>query len=103
MITLPNGHVHKEIRTFATTITGLLALADWLASQQVSHVCIERTGVYWRPVFNILEATCTVILVNAQHIKAVPGRKTDMNDAMWIADLALRADQGELRPRGAAA
>src|SRR2546421_3808586 len=87
LITLLNGKVHKEVRTFATTTAGLLALADWLASQQVSHVSIESTGVYWRPVFNILEATCTVILVNAQHIKAVPGRKTDVRDSEWLAEL----------------
>ena len=65
MITLLHGRVRKETRTFATTTAGLLALADWLDSEQVSHVSIESTGVYWRPVFNILEATCTVILVNA--------------------------------------
>lgn len=87
MITLPNGQVSKQVRTFATTTAGLLALADWLASEQVSHVAIESTGVYWRPVFNILEAVCTVILVNAQHIKAVPGRKTDVRDSEWLADL----------------
>src|SRR5947209_15395214 len=87
MITLLSGQVHKEVRTFATTTAGLLALADWLESQQVTHVSIESTGVYWRPVFNILEAICTVILVNAQHIKAVPGRKTDVRDSEWLADL----------------
>src|SRR2546421_4074333 len=87
MITLLNGQMHKEIRTFATTTAGLLALADWLESQQVTHVAIESTGVYWRPVFNILEAICTVILVNAQHIKAVPGRKTDVRDSEWLAEL----------------
>ncbi len=87
MITLLTGQVQKQVRTFATTTAGLLALADWLASQQVTHVAIESTGVYWRPVFNILEATCTVILVNAQHIKAVPGRKTDVRDSEWLAEL----------------
>src|SRR5437667_9106519 len=75
MLTAANGHVSKQIRTFVTTTAGLLALADWLSGQQVTHVAIESTGVYWRPVFNILEAVCTVILVNAQHVKAVPGRK----------------------------
>lgn len=87
MLTSPGGQVHKQLRPFATTTSGLLALADWLSSQQVSHVSIESTGVYWRPVFNILEAVCTVILVNAQHIKAVPGRKTDVRDSEWLADL----------------
>ena len=87
MITSPTGKVNKDVRTFATTTTGLLALADWLSSQQVTHVSIESTGVYWSPVFNILEAVCTVNLVNAQHIKAVPGRKTDVRDSEWLADL----------------
>jgi transposase len=87
MITLLTGQVIKQVRTFATTTAGLLALADWLSSQQVTHVAIESTGVYWRPVFNILEAICTVILVNAQHIKAVPGRKTDVRDSEWLAEL----------------
>src|SRR5216684_1887484 len=87
MITLLTGQVHKEVRTFATTTAGLLALADWLSSHEVTHVAIESTGVYWRPVFNILEASCTVILVNAQHIKAVPGRKTDVRDSEWLAEL----------------
>jgi transposase len=87
MLTLLDGQMHKEIRTFATTTAGLLALADWLESQQVTHVAIESTGVYWRPVFNILEAICTVILVNAQHTKAVPGHKTDVRDSEWLAQL----------------
>ncbi len=87
LLTAPNGKVQKQFRTFATTTTELLALADWLSAQQVSHVSIESTGVYWRPIFNILEAVCTVILVNAQHIKAVPGRKTDVRDSEWLADL----------------
>jgi transposase len=87
LLTASTGVVSKQVRTFATTTAGLLALADWLSSQQVTHVAIESTGVYWRPVFNILEAVCTVILVNAQHIKAVPGRKTDVRDSEWLADL----------------
>ena len=87
MLTAANGQVHKQVRTFATTTVGLLALADWLEGQQVTHVAIDSTGVYWRPVFNILVAVCTVILVNAQHIKAVPGRKTDVRDSEWLADL----------------
>ncbi len=87
LLLLANGTVSKQVRTFATTTVGLLALADWLESQQVTHVAIESTGVYWRPVFNILEAVCTVILVNAQHIKAVPGHKTDVRDSEWLADL----------------
>jgi transposase len=87
MLTLLTGEVRKQIRTFATTTQGLLALADWLTSQQVTHVAMESTGIYWRPVFNILEGAFTVILVNAQHMKAVPGRKTDVKDSEWLADL----------------
>jgi transposase len=87
LITSADGQVHKQARTVATTTAGLLALADWLATLQVSHVALESTGIYWRPVFNLLEAGHTIILVNAQHMRAVPGRKTDMKDAEWIADL----------------
>ena len=65
----------------------LLALADWLKALEVTHVAIESTGVFWKPVFNLLEADCEVALVNAQHMKAVPGRKTDVKDSEWIADL----------------
>jgi transposase len=75
LITLGDGQVHKQVRTFATTTAGLLALADWLASLQISHLAMESTGMYWRPVFNLLEEGRTIILVNAQHMKAVPGRK----------------------------
>jgi transposase len=77
----------QETRTFGTMTKDLLALADWLAAWQVTHVAMESTGVYWRPVYNVLEETFTVLVVNARHIKAVPGRKTDMKDAEWIADL----------------
>jgi transposase len=65
----------------------LLALADWLQEEQVTHVAMESTGVYWKPVWNMLEGQVTVVLVNAQHIKAVPGRKTDTKDCQWIAEL----------------
>ena len=77
----------KEIRTFATMTDELLQLGDWLSSVGCTHVAIESTGVYWKPVFNILEGLLTVILVNARHIKAVPGRKTDVRDCEWLADL----------------
>ncbi len=77
----------KEIRTFATMTDELLQLGDWLSSVGCTHVAIESTGVYWKPVFNILEGLVTVILVNARHIKAVPGRKTDVRDCEWLADL----------------
>jgi transposase len=87
LLTAPSGKISREVRTFATTTASLLALCDWVTSQGVTHVAMESTGVYWRPVFNILEGHCEVILVNAQHMKAVPGHKTDIKDSEWIADL----------------
>lgn len=83
----PSGDWQQATRTFATMTSDLLALSDWLTNQGVSHVALESTGEYWKPVFNILETNFEVVLVNAQHIKAVPGRKTDVNDAEWLADL----------------
>lgn len=87
MVTLLNGQVSKQVRTFPTPTAGLLALVDWLTSQQVTHVAMESTGIYWRPVFNLLEGAFSVILVNAEHMKAVPGRKTDVKDREWLAEL----------------
>src|SRR5450631_3483615 len=87
LITSATGKVSKQVRTFATTTAKLQQLVDWLISQQVTHVAMESTGVYWRPVFNLLEGHCEVILVNAQHMKAVPGHKSDVKDSEWIADL----------------
>lgn len=78
---------HQETRTFGTMTQDLLALADWLTSKGVTHVAMESTGEFWKPVFNLLEASFTVFVVNAQHIKTVAGRKTDVKDAEWIADL----------------
>ena len=78
---------HKEIRTFNTMTADLLELADWLTAQGVTHVALESTGVYWKAPWNILESSFTLLLVNAQHIKQVPGRKTDVRDCEWIADL----------------
>jgi transposase len=77
----------QEIRTFGTMTVDVLALSDWLLACGCTHVAIESTGDYWKPVFNIVEATCEVLLVNAQHVKAVPGRKTDVKDAAWLAEL----------------
>ena len=77
----------KEIRTFSTMTADLLALADWLQEAGCTHVAMESTGVYWRPVYNLLEGQFELLVVNAQHIKAVPGRKTDVKDATWIAEL----------------
>ena len=81
------GRAQKEVRTFSTMTQDLLALRDWLAAYGVTHVAMESTGVYWKPVYNLLEHDFGILLVNAAHIKAVPGRKTDVRDCEWIADL----------------
>jgi transposase len=91
----PAGKPTKEIRTFGTMTEDLLALSDWLASEGVTHVAMESTGVYWKPIYNLLEGSFELLLANARHIKAVPGRKTDVRDCEWIADL-LR--HGLLKP-----
>jgi transposase len=85
----PNGQGDwgQEIRTFGTMTVDVLTLSDWLLACGCTHVAIESTGDYWKPVFNILEGICEVILVNAQHVKAVPGRKTDVKDAARLAEL----------------
>lgn len=77
----------NEVRTFATTTRQLIELSDWLGSHGCTHVAMEATGVYWKPVWHLLEAQFELVLANAQHIRNVPGRKTDVNDATWIADL----------------
>lgn len=77
----------KETKSFATMTDDLLQLADWLASQRVTHIAMESTGPYWKPIYNLLETEFALVLGNAQHIKIVPGRKTDVKDAEWIADL----------------
>jgi transposase len=79
--------VTYEHRTVSTTTRGLLELAEWLAAHGCTHVAMEATGVYWKPVWHVLEEPFTLILANAMHIRNVPGRKSDMNDATWIADL----------------
>jgi transposase len=81
------GGLLKETRSFGTMTADLLALSDWLLSHRVTHVAMESTGEYWKPIFNILENNFEVILVNAQHMSKVPGHKTDVSDAEWIADL----------------
>ncbi len=83
----PKGKPQKEIRTFSTMTHDLLALAAWLTTKGITHVAMESTGEYWKPIYNLLEGSFTVLVVNAQHIKTVPGRKTDVKDAEWIADL----------------
>jgi transposase len=87
LVTAPDGTVQRTVRTFGTMTADLLALNDWLNAQQVEQVALESTGVYWRPVFNLLEADHPILLVNAQHLKRVPGHKTDVKDAEWLADL----------------
>jgi transposase len=83
----PDGNCTQEVRTFSTMTAGLLELSDWLAGEGGTHVAMESTGVYGKPVFHILEDRFTTWLVNAQHIKRVPGRKTDVKDCEWIAQL----------------
>jgi transposase len=79
--------LRQQTRTFGTTTDALLDLCDWLSTSGVTHVAMESTGVYWKPIWNILEGQFQILLVNAQHIKQVPGRKTDVKDAEWIAQL----------------
>jgi transposase len=90
-----NGHKEPAIATFGTTTPELLQLRDWLREGGCTHVAMESTGEYWKPVYYLLEGHVELLLVNARHIKAVPGRKTDVKDAEWLADL-LR--HGLLRP-----
>src|SRR5918992_1621024 len=78
---------HAETRTFGTMTRDVLALADWLTACGVTHVAMESTGVYWKPIYNILEGNFTLLVVNAQHLKAVPGRKTDVKDDEWLSQL----------------
>jgi transposase len=81
------GKPTKQVRTFGTMTVDLEALAAWLRAAAVTHVAMEATGVYWQPIYNLLEDEFTLLLANARHIKAVPGRKTDVRDCEWIADL----------------
>jgi transposase len=83
----PDGKPVKEIRTFGTMTCDVLALGDWLSAGGVTHAAMESTGVYWKPLYNLLEASFTLLLANAAHIKQVPGRKSDVRDCEWIADL----------------
>jgi transposase len=87
LITHPDGTLQREVRTFSTMTADLLLLSDWLETLRVQIVALESTGVFWQPVFNLLEDGRTMVLVNPQHIKAVPGRKTDVKDSEWLADL----------------
>src|SRR3979409_1019729 len=89
--------VTKDVKTFDTTTKGLLALSDWLSAYGVTHVAMEATGVYWRPVWNVLSASdeFTLTVANAAHVKNVPGRKTDVSDTDWMVDLHAH---GLIRP-----
>ena len=83
-----DGKITREVRRFETTTSGLLLLLAWLTEMGCTHVAMEATGVYWKPVWNILsDGDFELVLANAAHIKNVPGRKTDVSDAAWIADL----------------
>jgi transposase len=82
-----DGVLTQEVRTFGTMTADLLSLSDWLLEAGCTHVAMESTGVYWKPIYNLLEGTFTLLLVNAQHLKRVPGRKTDVSDSEWIAQL----------------
>ena len=90
-----SGQPRRQVRTFGTLTDELQQLSGWLSEHGVTHVAMESTGSYWKPIFNVLEESFELLLVNAQHLKAVPGRKTDVKDAEWIADL-LR--HGLLKP-----
>ncbi len=83
----PTGKPAKEVRSFGTMTDDLLRLADWLAAAGCTHVAMESTGVDWKPVWNLLEGQFDLLLANARHVKAVPGRKTDAKDCEWLADL----------------
>jgi transposase len=87
LIVLKNGRVQKQVRTFGTTTRELMGLREWLLSESCTHVAMESTGVYWKPIYAILEGAFEIVVANAQHVKKVPGRKTDVKDAEWIADL----------------
>ena len=85
---MANGTVKREVRTFGTTTKDLLALSEGLARQECTHIAMEATGVYWKPVWHVLsDGDFSLVLANAGHVKNVPGRKTDVNDATWLADL----------------
>src|SRR5262249_42328405 len=83
----PNGRLHQQTQHWGTMTCDLLAMADWMTAQGVAHVAMESTGIFWKPIYNILEGRFTMLLVNARHLKQVPGRKSDVRDCQWIAQL----------------
>lgn len=85
------GSIEKSIRTFATTTSGLTELARWLAEGQVEQVALESTGIYWRPIFNVLEGHYEIFLVNPQHMHAIPGHKTDVKEASGLQTSCVMA------------
>jgi transposase len=87
LVVSAQGELDKQIRSFSTMTKDLLALVDWLRAAECSHVVMESTGSFWKPVYNLMEGLFELVVVNAQHIKAVPGRKTDVRDAQWLAEL----------------
>ena len=103
VFTREDGTTETETRTFGTTTAELLTLLDWLLAWGCTHVAMESTGAYWKPVYNILEGNLEILLVNARHCRNVPGRKTDVKDAEWLADLLrhglLRASFVPERPQ----
>ena len=84
---MTKGKVQREVRQFSASTRDLLALRDWFEAEKITHVAMEATGVYWKPVWHILEEKFTLILANAAHVRNLPGRKSDVNDATWIVDL----------------
>src|SRR6202171_3308071 len=86
LMVLKNGKAQKQVRTFGTTTRELVGLREWLLVEDCTHVAMESTGVYWKPIYAILEGSFEMVVANAQHVKKVPGRKTDVKDAEWIAD-----------------
>src|ERR1035437_4434728 len=91
-----DGKVTTGVKTFKTTTQELMALSDWLSAEGATHIAMEATGVYWKPVWHILaDGEFELVLANAAHVKNVPGRKTDVNDAMWLTDLMAH---GLIRP-----
>lgn len=90
-----DGKVRKQMRTFGTTTRELVSLRTWLLAEGCTHAAMESTGVYWKPIYAVLEGVLEIVVANAQHVKKVPGRKTDVKDAEWLADLLCH---GLLRP-----
>ncbi len=97
-----DDRVRHEVRTFGTTTGALMELAGWLRENGCAHAVLESTGIYWKPVWHVLNgAGLKLVLANAEHVRNVPGRKTDVKDAVWLADLLAHGLVSELRAPGA--